>query len=58
MRREDGVVLHLWFRLLTSSFNGLPEEPEDLIQKLEGITKVTYDLGRNTFGWEWWEVYA
>jgi len=41
---------------LTSSFNGLPEEPEDLVQKLEGTAKVTYDLGRNTFGWEWWEV--
>ena len=41
---------------LTSSFNELPEEPEYPIQELERTAKVTYDFGRNTFGWEWWEV--
>ena len=34
---------------LTSSFNGLLDELEDLIQELEGIAEVTYDFGRNTF---------
>ena len=42
--------------ILTSSFNELPEEPEVLIQELERTVEVTYDLGRNTFGWEWWNV--
>ena len=41
---------------LTSSFNELLEEPEEYMQLLGRTTEVTYDLGRNTFGWEWWKV--
>jgi len=41
---------------LTSSFNELLEEPEEYVQLLERTTEVTFDLGRNTFGWEWWKV--
>ena len=41
---------------MTSSFNKLIEESEEYVQRLERTIQVTYDLGRNTFGWEWWEV--
>ena len=41
---------------LTSSFNKLLDEPDEYVRLLERTTKVTYDLGRNTFGWEWWRV--
>jgi len=41
---------------LTSSFNKPPDESEEYVQLLERTTEVTYDLGRNTFGWEWWKV--
>jgi len=41
---------------LTSSFNELLEDPEKSVQLLGRTAKVTYDLGRNPFGWEWWEV--
>jgi len=41
---------------LTSSFDELPEKPEHSVQLLESTAKVTCDLGRNTFGWEWWKV--
>ena len=40
---------------LTSVFNEVVEDPE-AVELLDRITKVTYDLGRNTFGWEWWKV--
>jgi hypothetical protein len=41
---------------LISSFKQLPEESEERIEQLERIAEVTYDYGRNTFGWEWWRV--
>jgi len=41
---------------LTSSFNKLREDPEKSVQLLGRTATVTYDLGRNTFGWEWWKV--
>ena len=39
---------------LTSSFSGLLEGHTSS-KLLEEIAEVTYDLGRNTFGWEWWK---
>ena len=41
---------------LTSSFNELPQDREEFVERLERATKVTYDFGRNTFGWVWWKV--
>ena len=41
---------------LTSSFKRLPAESKERIEQLERIAEVTYDYGRNTFGWEWWKV--
>ena len=38
---------------LTSSSNELPEEPEGHMEELERTVEVTYDLGRNTLGWDW-----
>jgi len=40
---------------LTSVFNEVPEALE-VVQRLKSATELTYDLGRNTFGWEWWKV--
>ena len=40
---------------LVSIFNEVNEEPAD-VQWLKSITEITYDLGRNTFGWEWWKA--
>ena len=42
--------------MLTCSFNELLDELGGYAQLLERNTKVTYDLGRNTFGWEWWKI--
>ena len=41
---------------LTSSSNELFEDPSKFIALFRGTAEVTYDLGRNTFGWEWWKV--
>ena len=41
---------------LTSPFNKLLDDPGKSARILEKTANVTYDLGRNTFGWEWWEV--
>ena len=40
---------------LTSPFDGVAETPGN-VEHLESVTEVMYDLGRNTFGWEWWKV--
>lgn len=40
---------------LTSSFCELFEGPAMSVEQLEEITEVKYDLGRSTFGWEWWK---
>jgi len=42
--------------VLTSSFNKLRGNPEHSVRLLENTVNVTCDLGRNTFGWEWWKV--
>ena len=39
---------------LTSSFSELPRRHAFSVEVLEGIPEVGFDLGRNTFGWEWW----
>jgi hypothetical protein len=41
---------------LTSVFKSLPKESEEFMERLERTAEVTYDFGRNTFGWEWWKV--
>ena len=41
---------------ISSAFNKLLEDPERSARLLEKTAKVTYDFGRSTFGWEWWEV--
>jgi hypothetical protein len=42
--------------ILTSSFNELPQDREEFVERLERVAEVTYDFGRNTFGWVWWKV--
>ena len=42
--------------ILTSSFNELLKGPEEFMGLFGKTIKITYDLGRNTFGWEWWKV--